>query len=186
MTAKPYYRVDGRKFAPKADIYPDLNGQTEFDDVRKRTEEILEKVRAEQFPTKPFRSDSLFITDDLDCAEQLWRTHDKKYLYKVSIDEKSVAHRGDMNWVDEIGAELRRAPMMEPDLKKIYEMAKKYWREEKTQQPCNEMLLPNAKNERQLRGLSDLKAHISKHVSKHNWKSEESIEDLIKTPYDKK
>ena len=43
------------------------------------------------------------MTHDQACAERYWRTHDKRYLYEVEIDEDAILHRADMHMVDAIG-----------------------------------------------------------------------------------
>jgi hypothetical protein len=176
--AKTFFRVDRRSFAIGDEVSPEGTYQSRFNDTGQRTEEILENTRASAFGTKPIRVNSVFVFDDLKCAEQYWRTHDKSYLYEAEIDETSVGHVGDMNWVDGIGGELRKTPMAEPDMHKVREQAKKYWQQAETDQPCKEYLVPRAKVLKQLRGLSDLKSYIRQHVAKHDWTSDGSIEDL--------
>jgi hypothetical protein len=179
MEERKYYRVDKRDAAPGEELPAEGNYQQGFDEVGQKAEAILEKVRAATFTEKPARADSIFVTDDLACAESYWRTHDKRYLYEVDIDENAIKHRGDMNWVDAIGGEIKKAILTEPDEARCGELARKYWQGEMSEKPCREFLLDNVTAGNRLKGLSDLKGYAASQVTRHDWKSDESIEDLI-------
>jgi hypothetical protein len=98
MTTKPYYRVDRRDVAEDGELLPEGDYQSGFDDVGKQTERILEDIRAAEFSEKPQRARSLFVTDKLDCAESYWRTHDKRYLYEIEIDEARSSIEPTCTW----------------------------------------------------------------------------------------
>lgn len=161
MATKKYYRVDRRDVAENEELPPEGDYQSGFDNIGKQAEVILEKIRAAEFPNKPQRADSLFVTDDQTCAESYWRTHDKRYLYQV-----------------EIGDELKKAIPNTPDYAKCDELARKYWRSEKTVEPCPEYLLEKVRARKRLKGLSDMKAHVRSHVPQHDWTYDVNDDEL--------
>jgi len=179
MALKQCYRVDRRDVAPGGELGAEGDYQSGFDNVGKQAETILEAVRASEFPGKPQRANCLFVTDDSECAESYWRTHHKRYLYEVTVDEDAIMHRGDMHLVDAIGAELKRAMLAEPDQAKCRELARKYWRQEETEKPCPEFLVDRARVTRRLRDLSDLKAYIRSQITGYDPADEPSIESMI-------
>jgi hypothetical protein len=179
MAERKHYRVDRRNVASGEDLPAEGNYQQGFDDIGRRAEAILEKVRATKFPDKLARANSIFVTDDLGCAERYWRTHDERYLYEVDVVEENVTHRGDMHLVDAIGHELKRAIVSAPDYAKCEKLALKYWSGEMSEDPCKELLLEKVTAVNRLRGLSNLKAYIASQVTRKDWRHVESIEDVI-------
>ena len=182
MVAKQYFRVDRRDAAPDDELEAEGDYQANFDDIGRRAGAILEDVRATEFPSKPKRAGSMFVTDDLDCAESYWRTHDKRYLYDVAVDGESITHRGNMNWVDAIGAELRSAILTALNKTRCRELARNYWREVKSEPPCPEFMVGKVRVRQRLKGLSDLKGYIASQVTRYDPKDESSIEELIRQP----
>lgn len=180
MSAKHYYRVDKRDVADGDELPAEGNYQSEFDNIGKQAEAILEGVRVSEFPSKPARADSVFVTNDLPCAEWYWRTHDKRYLYEVDVDEDAIKHRGDMNWVDAIGDELKRAMTTKPDDARCRELARKYWNEEMSDRPCPEFLLDSVKVQTRVKDLSDLKGYVRSHVPRYDPTQDETDEEMIR------
>jgi hypothetical protein len=180
MAAKPYFRVDRRAAAPDDELESEGDYQANFEDIGRRAEAILEDVRATEFPSKPRRAGSMFVTDDLASAESYWRTHDKRYLYDVAVDEESITHCGDMNWVDAIGAELKSAILTASNETRCRELARNYWSGVKSERPCPEFMVDKVRVQQQLKGLSDLRAYIASQVKRFDPKDELSVEDLIR------
>ncbi len=101
-----YYRADRRCFKPKDVMRPEGTYQNHFKEAGKAMEKALEDARPRH--KKPNRKESLFVFDDLEAVQRHWRTHDGSYLYEVEIDEATVSHCGDMEFMDQIGAEFRK------------------------------------------------------------------------------
>ena len=178
MATKKYYRVDRREVAENEELSPEGDYQSGFDNIGKQAEVILEKIWAAEFPNKPQRAGSLFVTDDQACAENYWRTHDKRYLYEVEIDEDAILHRADMHMVDAIGDELKKAIPNTPGYAKCDELARKYWRSERTGDPCAEYLLEKVTGRKRLKDLSDMRAHVRSHVPQHDWTYDVNDDEL--------
>ena len=176
---KRYYHVDRRCFAPGEVIPPEGTYQDAFVEAAKRMEATLEAERG-NFPGKPRRADSLFVFDELHCAESYWRTHDKSYLYEVEFDEALAGHCGDMHLTDAIGAIFRN--IGDPNLAQAAQLAQKYWRGDQTEKSCPEYLVAQAKTIKKLRGLSDMKAWVRSQISTGSPADELSIEELLNTP----
>jgi hypothetical protein len=178
MPTKKYYRVDRRDVVENDELSPESDYQSGFNNIGKQAEEILERRRATEFPTKPPRAASFFVTDDFDCAKRYWHTHDRRYVYEVEVDEQKILHRADMHWVDAIGDELKRAILGEADYGKCDELARRYWRSEETANPCWEYLLEKVTVGKRLKGLSNLKEYVASQVSKPDLRYDVNDDEL--------
>lgn len=157
-------------------MLPEGTYQDAFIQAARLMEDTLEAARAE-FPGKPKRADSLFVFDDLHCAESYWRTHDKSYLYEVEVDIGAVEHRGDMHLTDAIGAIFRSVDP--PDLSRATQLAQRYWQGSQSPTPCQEYLVRSAKAVEKIRGQSDMRAWVRSQVSGISSEAGQSIEDLL-------
>jgi hypothetical protein len=175
--AERYFHVDHRCLKELDDVSPHASDNERSHPARRSVEEILEGERA-NFPGKPKRDECVFVFDDERCAEQYWRTHDRSFLYEVAVEASGIKHVGDMNWIDEIGREVRKIDPL--DRKLASEMARKYWSGDRSNAPCNEYLFPAARVIKKLRNRSDLKAWIKSQVTRYDPAQDTSIEELLK------
>lgn len=129
-----YYRVDKRLFAvgdriTTAQVYYD-----KFVELAKVVEDALETHRPD---SKTKRTSCLFVFEDLVAAKKHWSKMKEGKLYRVTIEDGSVLHRGDMALMDEM-KELAEAD------KDMAPLAQAYWRGELSSRAEIELMLSSA------------------------------------------
>lgn len=132
--AMTYYRVDKRLFSVGQVITTANEYSVKFSGITKSVEETLESRRAEN---KTRRDQCLFVFEDEKCAKKHWSKMKDGKLYKVSINEAEISHRGDMALMDimkqlgESGSDMT-------------EVSEAYWRGEQSTNPEIEIMVSSA------------------------------------------
>jgi hypothetical protein len=129
-----YYRVDKRPFSVGDEITSSKEYYEKFIGVTKDVEDTLESRRPK---TKQQRTECLFVFDDEVCARKHWSKMKDGKLYRVSIDEACISHRGDMALMDT----MKQLGETEKDMTAV---ADAYWRGESGTKPEFEIMVPMA------------------------------------------
>lgn len=132
MTKKIYFRADKRDFAEGAPISTAGEFMSKHNDAGEAMEKALEAARPKE--KKPPRAECLMLFEDEDCARKHWAKMTDGKLYSVSIGETPVLHRGDMKLAEEVGERAMKG-------EDVTDLAKKYWDEKHTDNPCVEVLV---------------------------------------------
>jgi hypothetical protein len=105
-------------------------------------EVVLERIRANQFPARPSRLDSIFLCpsmrDAIRFRDQVRQTYDRPHLYLCTVDDLNKGFCADMSWV---GNANPLAPMKE-QLDHLIKNATSYWQGRQSQNPITEILTP--------------------------------------------
>lgn len=63
-------------------------------------EVLFDEIRAEFFPEKPSRLNSIYLVGNFQSAKEYKDKFSKKYIYEVTIQSSGPALRADMTWMD--------------------------------------------------------------------------------------
>jgi len=133
-----YYRVSKKDYCKDAEIGPSGNSSSLDTEIGRHIEAVLELVRSAEFPDKPKRLDGVFLFSDERCAQRYWWRMTDGRIYTVKTDEADILHSGDMMLLHEMEGALKGD-------RDATELARRYWRGENSQKPCEELLVTKAK-----------------------------------------
>jgi|GEM_PF-2895829 len=129
-----YFRLDKRLFLVGQEVTTANECSAKFVDIAKRVEATLESKRP---ANKKRRDQCLFVFEDEKCAKKHWSKMKDGKLYKVSINESAISHRGDM-------AQMDVMKLLGASGKNMIEVAEDYWRGQKSAYPEIEIMVPSA------------------------------------------
>lgn len=132
-----YYRVSKKVYADGRELIPTGTSSSDASSQGRQIEEILEAVRAAEFPTKRPRLESLPIFSTERCAQRYWWKMTDGRMYEVAIDESAINHRGDMMLLHDMENVLS-------DAAAAIALARRYWNGEQTSAPCEEIYVKKA------------------------------------------
>ena len=85
-------------------------------------------------------------------------------MYEVEIDKNQILHVGDMEFVDQIGAQFAKL-VGGPNYDLVSKLANRYWEGERSEHPVIEFLVKEAKVVKKIKGKSDTKAWVKSQTS---------------------
>jgi hypothetical protein len=127
------YRVDKQDLTPGQELSPG-GFYDQLDSDRKSVEELLERFKPEE---KPSRRTAIFVFAVIDDAKMWAKERFTRKLYRVEVNEADILHRGDWKWP----AKILKA---HGDLETQRVCAESYWKGEKTSDPVIELMVRKA------------------------------------------
>lgn len=132
MTLKmEVFRIDNREYLIGDCIKPQNEYQNKLKGDKLKVEEILEKWRPEN---KPSRNSIVMVFETFESAKSHWTIQSNSKFYKAKITNEQILHRGDFNKVEELFKNIN-----EPN--NVENIAIEYWNGIMTENPKVEIFV---------------------------------------------
>lgn len=130
------YRIDNRQSVSGDTIPPQSQYQSKLTADRKSVEDLLEKYRPKD---KPSRHSILMLFENFNDALTHWTKQKNAIFYQTIIDENNILHKGDY-----FITELIYKALKENIEEKATSLAKEYWDGKMTDKPIVEIFVKEA------------------------------------------